>query len=136
MDKREADAELSSKNLFGKFDGDDITLGLHVNFIPVANMMQEQDEDIEERQHQMEQREEGEAVSADSLALVQRYNDIIASLTEAFFQVGMRGKIIKAFLLTRVNEEQDQQSFSPHKSYQIAGGYCDHQSRKGGWDYF
>ena len=51
---------------------------------------------------QVEQREEGEAVSADSLALVQRYNDIIASLTEAFFQVGMRGKIIKAFLLTRV----------------------------------
>ena len=50
----------------------------------------------------VEQREEGEAVSADSLALVQRYNDIIASLTEAFFQVGMRGKIIKAFLLTRV----------------------------------
>ena len=68
----------------------------------------------------VEQREEGEAVSADSLALVQRYNDIIASLTEAFFQVGMRGKINKAF----------------HKSYQIAGGYCDHQSRKGGWDYF
>ena len=48
----------------------------------------------------VEQREEGEAVSADSLALVQRYNDIIASLTEAFFQVGMR--VIKAFLLTRV----------------------------------
>ena len=71
----------------------------------------------------VEQREEGEAVSADSLALVQRYNDIIASLTEAFFQVGMRGKkIIK--------------DFSLHKSYQIAGGYCDHQSRKGGWDYF
>ena len=68
----------------------------------------------------VEQREEGEAVSADSLALVQRYNDIIASLTEAFFQVGMRGKIIKVFLLTN----------------QIAGGYCDHQSRKGGWDYF
>ena len=45
----------------------------------------------------VEQREEGEAVSADSLALVQRYNDIIASLTEAFFQVGMRGKIIKVF---------------------------------------
>ena len=48
----------------------------------------------------VEQREEGEAVSADSLALVQRYNDIIASLTEAFFQVGMRGKkIIKDFFL-------------------------------------
>ena len=35
----------------------------------------------------VEQREEGDSISTDSLALVQRYNDIIASLTEAFTQV-------------------------------------------------
>ena len=35
----------------------------------------------------VEQREEGERLSGDSLALVQRYNDIIGSLTDAFFQV-------------------------------------------------
>jgi len=35
---------------------------------------------------QVEQREEGERLSGDSLALVQRYNDIIGSLTDAFFQ--------------------------------------------------
>ena len=35
----------------------------------------------------VERREEGERLSGDSLALVQRYNDIIGSLTDAFFQV-------------------------------------------------
>jgi len=38
---------------------------------------------------QVEQREEGDSISTDSLALVQRYNDIIASLTEAFTQADL-----------------------------------------------
>jgi hypothetical protein len=36
---------------------------------------------------QLEQREEGEGVTAECLGLVQQYNDIIGSLTEAFVQV-------------------------------------------------
>ena len=39
------------------------------------------------RKVQVEQREEGEGVTAQTLALVQQYNDIIHTLTEAFIQV-------------------------------------------------
>ena len=35
-------------------------------------------------QIQLEQREEGERMTEETLVLVQRYNDIIASLSEAF----------------------------------------------------
>lgn len=57
--------------------------------------------------HKVEQREEGDGVSEESLALVQRYNDIIASLTDAFFQVRSRdisqvGFITKALLLSNL----------------------------------
>ena len=48
----------------------------------------------------MEQREEGDSISTDSLALVQRYNDIIASLTEAFTQVL---SIIMTVMMTTVD---------------------------------
>ena len=41
----------------------------------------------------MDQRQEGEAASAEALDLVQKYNDIMASLTEAFIQVGAGGRV-------------------------------------------
>ena len=42
---------------------------------------------------QVDQRQEGEAASAEALDLVQKYNDIMASLTEAFIQVGAGGGV-------------------------------------------
>ena len=79
--------------------------------------------------HQVEQREEGEQVSGDSLALVQRYNDIIGSLTEAFFQV--RSQVLKLTLIKDWLLSNSPSSW--YKLVFVSGGHRDHKSREGGW---